>query len=132
MGEDFYVFFLVLKVFISDNFHIFSLNRNAQITFVEETETNYKHMINACFVYPMSGRYSTNWDRKGWPGSEIQMYYGCPWIIKKRDGTLATNSDLKNVYTSATWCRRPLIFQTVNSVKYPRFTRLGVGYTYNP
>ena len=24
-------------------------------------------------------RYSTNWYRKGWPGSEIQMYYGCPW-----------------------------------------------------
>jgi len=23
-------------------------------------------------------RYSTNWDRKGWPGSEIQIYYGCP------------------------------------------------------
>ena len=23
----------------------------------------------------MSGRYSTNWDRKGWPGSEIQIYY---------------------------------------------------------
>ena len=23
-------------------------------------------------------RYSTNWDRKGCPGSEIQMYYGCP------------------------------------------------------
>ena len=25
--------------------------------------------------------YSTNWDRKGRPGSEIQMYYGCPWYI---------------------------------------------------
>ena len=23
--------------------------------------------------------YSTNGDRKGGPGSEIQMYYGCPW-----------------------------------------------------
>ena len=23
----------------------------------------------------MSGRYSTNWDWKGWPGTEIQMYY---------------------------------------------------------
>ena len=31
-------------------------------------------------VTPASpGRYSTNWDRKGWPGSEIQMYHGCPW-----------------------------------------------------
>ena len=26
------------------------------------------------FIYPMSGRYSTNCDHKGWPGSEIQMY----------------------------------------------------------
>ena len=26
-------------------------------------------------------RYSTNWDRKGLPGSEIQMYYGCPCHI---------------------------------------------------
>ena len=26
-------------------------------------------------------RYSTNWYRKGWPGSEIQMYYGCPWCL---------------------------------------------------
>ena len=33
-----------------------------------------------CFIYPMSGRYSTKWDRKGWPDSEIQMYYGCPWL----------------------------------------------------
>ena len=41
-------------------------------------------LLSVCFIYPMSGRYSTNWDRKGWPGSEIQMYYGCPWyrIIK--------------------------------------------------
>ena len=32
-----------------------------------------------CLLFcPMSGRYSTNWDLKGWPGSEIQMYYGCP------------------------------------------------------
>ena len=34
--------------------------------------------ISVCFIYPMSGRYSTNWDRKGWPGSEIQMHYDCP------------------------------------------------------
>ena len=27
-------------------------------------------------------RYSTNWDRKGWPGSEIQMYYSFPWNIQ--------------------------------------------------
>jgi len=28
----------------------------------------------------MSGRYITNSDRKRWPGSEIQMYYGCPCL----------------------------------------------------
>ena len=43
-------------------------------------------LLSVCFIYPMSGRYSTNRDRKGWPGSEIQMYYGCPcqsnrWMI---------------------------------------------------
>ena len=30
----------------------------------------------------MSGRYSTNWDRKGWPGLKIQLYYGCPCIMR--------------------------------------------------
>ena len=37
-------------------------------------------LLSVCLIYPMSGRYSTNWDRKGWPGSEIQMYYSCPWF----------------------------------------------------
>ena len=34
-----------------------------------------------CLLYLPNVRaiYSTNWDQKGWPGSEIQMYYkGCP------------------------------------------------------
>ena len=35
-------------------------------------------LLSVCFIYPMSGRYSTIRDQKGWPGSEIQMYYGCP------------------------------------------------------
>ena len=39
-------------------------------------------LLNVCFIYPMSGQYSTNWDRKGCPGAEIQMYYGCPCISK--------------------------------------------------
>ena len=38
-------------------------------------------LLSVCFIYPMSGRYSTNWDRIGWPGSEIQMYYGFPCRI---------------------------------------------------
>ena len=35
-------------------------------------------LLIVCFINPMSVRYSTNWDRKGWPGSEIKMYYGWP------------------------------------------------------
>ena len=38
-----------------------------------------------CLPYlPKIGRYSTNWNRKGWPGFEIQMYYGwpCPYPQK--------------------------------------------------
>ena len=41
-------------------------------------------ILSVCFIYTMSGCYSTNWDRKGWLGSEIQMYYGCPCLIKIR------------------------------------------------
>ena len=26
-------------------------------------------LLIACLINPMSVRYSTNWDRKGWPGS---------------------------------------------------------------
>ena len=40
-----------------------------------------KSKVSVCFMHPMSGRYSTNWDRKGWAGSEIQMYYGCPCFV---------------------------------------------------
>ena len=29
-------------------------------------------LLSVCFIYPKSGRYSKNWERKGWPGSEIQ------------------------------------------------------------
>ena len=35
-----------------------------------------------CFITSMSVGYSTNLDRKGWPGSEIKMYYGCLWWKK--------------------------------------------------
>ena len=33
-------------------------------------------------IYPLTVRYSTNWDRKSWPGSEIQMYNGCPCLYE--------------------------------------------------
>ena len=33
-------------------------------------------LLSVCFIYHMSRWYSTNWDRNGWPGSGIQMYYG--------------------------------------------------------
>jgi len=64
-----------------------NLNDNGERLFVKDTHLNLKSdrvnlvarlvLLSVCFIYPMSGRYSTNWDRKGWPGSEIQMYYGC-------------------------------------------------------
>ena len=38
--------------------------------------------IECLLSLPNVRRYSTNWDRKGWPGSEIQIYYGCPSISK--------------------------------------------------
>jgi len=34
-----------------------------------------------CLIYPMYGQYSTNWERNGWPGSEIQMYYGYTCLV---------------------------------------------------
>ena len=51
-------------------------------------------LLSVCFIYPMSGRYNTNWDRKGWPGSEIQMYYGCPWTERKYMLYFSKNSNL--------------------------------------
>ena len=46
-------------------------------------------------------RYSTNWDRKDWPGSEIQMYYGCPWhyllLNSKQGSTTICRSFLDNL-----------------------------------
>ena len=42
-------------------------------------------LLSVHFINPMSVRYSTNWDRKGWPDSEIKMYYGCPWSKMKGD-----------------------------------------------
>jgi len=38
-------------------------------------------LLSVCFIYLMLGRYSTNWDRKCWPSSEIQMCFGCPWHL---------------------------------------------------
>ena len=37
-------------------------------------------LLSVCFINPIYVRYSTNWDRKGWPGSEIKMYYCYPWL----------------------------------------------------
>ena len=34
------------------------------------------------YLLNIFGRYSTNWDRKGWPGLEIQIYYRLPVISK--------------------------------------------------
>ena len=45
----------------------------------------------ACLPYlPNVWGHSTHWDRKGWPGSEIQMYYGSPWIIDSISSSYST------------------------------------------
>ena len=44
---------------------------------LKSDRVNLVAQLSVCFIYPMSGRYNTNWDRKSWPSSEIQMYYGC-------------------------------------------------------
>ena len=36
------------------------------------------------FTNPMSVRCSTNWDRKGWPGSDRIQMYGCLWLKSRR------------------------------------------------
>ena len=36
-------------------------------------------LLSVFFIYPISGQYSTNWDRKGWTGLDIQMYYDSRW-----------------------------------------------------
>ena len=37
--------------------------------------------VHRLVLLSVCGRYSTNWDQKSWPGSEIQIYSGCPWNI---------------------------------------------------
>jgi len=52
---------------------------NSTLSHTASTLLHRLVLLSVCFIYPMSGRYSTNWDQKRWPGSEIQMYFGCPW-----------------------------------------------------
>ena len=62
-------------------------------------------LLSVCLIYPMSGRYSTNLDRKSWPGSEIQMYYYCcpcyvsKFVLTSKTG-LATELRLETAYRS--------------------------------
>ena len=52
-------------------------------------------------------RYSTNWERKGWPGSDIQMYYGYPWCIKSnRVNLVAPASPVHRARYSTNWERK--------------------------
>ena len=72
--------------------------------------TGYTLLV-VCFINPMSARYSTNWDRKGWPGSEIKMYYGCLWYclmkhnnwkrlsVRTRRYTLNCFNDCSSLFT---------------------------------
>ena len=44
-------------------------------------------------------RYSTNWDRKGWPGSQILMYYGCPWTMYQwYDFSALSHTNMRNTF----------------------------------
>ena len=60
-----------------------SVEVNSTLSLTASTLLHRLVLLKVCFICPMSGRYSTNWDRKVWPGSEIQMYYGCPWGSRK-------------------------------------------------
>ena len=57
-----------------------SIKVNSTWSLTASTLLNRLVLLSVCFIYPMSGRYSTNWDWKGWPGLEIQTYYGCLWF----------------------------------------------------
>ena len=62
--------------------------------------TGFSYRVSALFT-----QYSTNRDRKGWPGSEIQMYCGCPcicliktnekWVIQVLDSKIIVNFSVK-------------------------------------
>ena len=61
----------------------FSKSKSAPICSIKSDRVNLvapaSQLLIVCFINPMFVRYSTNWDRKGWPGSEIKMYHGCLW-----------------------------------------------------
>ena len=51
---------------------------------MKKPTTYVKHKVRprqpCCTTSPVDClRYSTNWNRKDWPGWEIKMYYGCLW-----------------------------------------------------
>ena len=55
--------------------HLWSLSKSKfNLKSTASTLLHRLVLLNVCFIYPMSGRHSKNWDRKGWPGSENQMY----------------------------------------------------------
>ena len=54
---------------------------NSILSLTALTLLHWLARLSFCYIYPMSGRYSTNWDRKGWPCSEIKMYYGYLWTM---------------------------------------------------
>ena len=55
------------------------LNRFVWSRLIASTFLHRLGLLSVCFIFPMSGRKCFNWDRKGWPSPEIQMYYSCPW-----------------------------------------------------
>ena len=81
-----------------------SVKVNSTYSLTTSTLLHRLVLLSVCFIYPMSGRYSTIWDRKGWPGSEIQMYYGSPWantqpIWKRRYPRVAWKTKVSSIYS---------------------------------
>ena len=72
-------------------------------------------LLNVWIIYPMSRRYSTNWVRKGWPGSEIQMYYGCPC------GSLEKPSDLGRIKNIATSLAQAKVWSVLLQIRNENF-----------
>ena len=69
------IIFMIFKSFM----HLWPFSKSKfNLSLTASTLLHRLVLQSVCFIYPMTGRYSTNWDRKSWPGSEIQMYYGCP------------------------------------------------------
>ena len=72
--RSFLVYFLVLSIRRFQTFppykrvtHLWPFSKS-KFNLAPSTLLHRLVILSVFFIYPMSGRYSTNWDRKGWPG----------------------------------------------------------------